>query len=238
MQALEAAVVDTAQAWAQDGSAPGAVREGIGGVDETFVPRMMRVLQDVATGSLLWEDVAAARTFATWHAVVAARLKALGTAVFSVVSDRAQALIQRAEQGLECRSMPEVFPGVHDIVKSYALAMGQRVRHAPQELMTAKAALACLQELSQAEYATRAAKALGEVRQAEVRRWQAVHPTSRRHGATLSLTLHPYRSVDATPQTSAQVESQRTVAVEAIGALAQGAPLPARHAARTKVRTQ
>jgi Family of unknown function (DUF6399)/IclR helix-turn-helix domain len=238
LQALEAAVVETAQTWEQDGIAHGAVREVIGGVDETFLQRMMLVFQDLATGYLLWEDVADDRTFATWHAVVEARLKALGTEVFYVVSDRAKALIQLADQGLECLSMPDFFHVVREIVKSYSLAIGQRWRHAQQELMKAKAALARLQGLPQAEHATQEAQALVETRQAEVTRWAEVHHIYRGHLETLSLTLHPFRIADSTPQTSAQVESQLTVAVEAIVALAQRSQLPARHEAITKVRKQ
>ena len=54
------------------------------------------------------------------------RLKALGAQVLYLVSDRAKALIQLAEQGLECLSMPDFFHFVHEIVKSYSLAIGQR----------------------------------------------------------------------------------------------------------------
>jgi hypothetical protein len=128
MQALEAAVIETAQTWEQDGIAHGAVREVIGGVDETFLPRMLLVFQDVATGYLLGEDVADDRPCATWYAVVEARLTALGTTVFSMVSDRAKALIQLAEQGLECLSMPDFFHVVPEMVKSYSLVLGQRWR--------------------------------------------------------------------------------------------------------------
>jgi hypothetical protein len=39
-----------------------------------------------------------------------------------VVSDRAKALIQLAEQGLECLSMPDFFHVAHEIVKSHDLA--------------------------------------------------------------------------------------------------------------------
>src|SRR3954463_2092444 len=166
MQALEAAVVETAQTWEQDGIAHGAVREVIGGVDETFLQRMMLVFQDLATGYLLWEDVADDRTFATWYAVVEARLTALGTTVFYMVSDRAKALIQLAEQGLECLSMPDFFHVVQESVKSYSLVLGQRWRYAQQELTKAKAALARLQGSAQAEHATREAQALVETRQA------------------------------------------------------------------------
>ena len=66
------------------------------------------------------------RTYATWKALVEARLTTLGTGVLYLVSDRAKALIQLAETGLECLSMPDFFHLIHDIVKSYALAIGQR----------------------------------------------------------------------------------------------------------------
>ena len=45
------------------------------------------------------EEVADDRTYATWNALVEARLKALGAEVLYLVSDRAKALIQLAEQG-------------------------------------------------------------------------------------------------------------------------------------------
>jgi hypothetical protein len=65
---------------------------------------MMLVFRDLPTGYLVLEDVANDRTFATWKAVVDARLKALGAEVLYLVSDRAKALIQLADQGF---GMPE-----------------------------------------------------------------------------------------------------------------------------------
>jgi Family of unknown function (DUF6399)/IclR helix-turn-helix domain len=174
MQALEAALLETAAAWEQDGCASGEMREIIGAVDETFLERMILVLMDLATGYLLLEEVADDRTYPTWKALVEERLKALSTGVLYVVSDRAKALIQLAEQGLECLSMPDFFHVVHEIVKSYALAIGQRWRHAQQELTKAKEALARRQGLLQGEQATREARALVEARQAEVTRWEEV----------------------------------------------------------------
>jgi hypothetical protein len=93
MQALEAVLLATAAAWEQDGRAHGEVREIIGAVDETFLERMILVFMDLSTGYLLLEEVAEDRTFATWHALVEERLKALGTHVLYLVSDRAKALI-------------------------------------------------------------------------------------------------------------------------------------------------
>jgi Family of unknown function (DUF6399)/IclR helix-turn-helix domain len=238
MQALEATIVATAETWEQDAITAGEVREIIGGVDETFLERMMLVLQDLPTGYLLLEDVADDRPFATWKAMVEARLTALGTEVLYLVSDRAKALIQLAEQGLECLSMPDFFHCMHDLVKSYSFVIGQRVRHAHQELTKAQEALARLAGRPQATPADSAVKGLVEARQAEVTRWAEVHNTSRDHLETLSLTLHPFRIADSAPQTSAQIASQLQATVEAIEALAQRHQLPTRREAMTKVRKQ
>jgi hypothetical protein len=218
MQALEAALLETAAAWEQEGCATGERGEIIGAVDETFLERMILVLMDLATGYLLLEEVADDRTYTTWKALVEERLKGLGTGVLYVVSDRAKALIQLAEQGLECLSMPDFFHVVHEIVKSYSFALGQRWRHAPQALTKAKEVLARRQGLLQAEQAIREARVLVEARQAEVTRWEEAEHIYRGHVESLSLTLHPFRLSDSTPQTAAQVDSQLTAAVEAIEA--------------------
>jgi hypothetical protein len=180
----------------------------IGGVDETFLERMMVVFQDVPTGYLVLEDVAADRTFATWKALVDARLKALGTEVLSLGSDRAKALTQLAEKGLECLSMPDFFPGMHDLVKSYALAIGRRLPQAHKQLKAAEQALSSPREGMPAAQASQQAQAEVEARRAEVSQWEEIHSRYRQHLATLSLTLHPFGIADSAPQTSEQVHRQ------------------------------
>jgi hypothetical protein len=118
LQMLEAALPETAAAWEQDGQTHGEGHEVIGAVDETFLERMLLVCLDLRTGCLLLEEVADDRTYATWKAVVEERLTALGANVLYLVSDRAKGLVQLAETGLECLSMPDFFHVVHDIVKS------------------------------------------------------------------------------------------------------------------------
>ena len=238
LQALETTILKTAEGWEQDGVAGGGVREIIGAVDETFLERMILVFMDLSTGYLLLEEVAQDRTSATWKALVDERLKVLGTEVLYLVSDRAKALIQLAEQGLECLSMPDFCHVVHDLIKSYSLALGQRLRHAHQALKTATEALARLQGLPQAAHDVPEAKVLVAARQAEVTRWEAAHHTYRRHLETLSLTLHPFRIADSTPQTSAEVASHLQATVEALDVFARCHQLPPRHAAMTKVRKQ
>ena len=241
MQTLETALLETAEAWEQDGCAGGEGREIIGAVDETFLERMMLVCLDLSTGYLLLEVVAEDRTFATWQALLEERLKALGTSVRYLVSDRAQALVQLAEQGLECLSMPDFFHVAHDIVKSYSLAIGRHVRQAQQALTQAVEACVRIQELQEQPHRApevHKAQALVAARQAEVQQWAEVQRTYRHHLETLSLTLHPFCIADSTPQTSAQVASQLHAAVEAIEEMAKRQQLPARDRAMQKVRKQ
>ena len=99
MQALEPMLLETAAAWEREGIAAGEVRPIIGAVDETFLERMMLVCMDLVSGYLLFEEVAEERSYDTWHALVKARLETLGVRGFSLVSDRAKALIKLAETG-------------------------------------------------------------------------------------------------------------------------------------------
>jgi len=234
MEALAVTIVEIAGAWEQDGVAAGEVREIIGAVDETFLERMMLVFQDVPTGYIVQEEVADDRTYATWKALVDERLKALGTSVLYLVSDRAKALIQLAEKGLECFSMPDFFHLVHEIVKSYALAVGRRVSQAHKDLAHAEAVLESRPGLAQGAEAT----AEVEAKRAEVQRWEEMQRTYRHHLETLSLTLHPFGIADSAPQTSVQVESRLHAAVEAIEALARRHQLPVHHDTMPKVRRQ
>jgi hypothetical protein len=238
MEALVDTIVETAQGWEQDGVAGGEVREIIGAVDETFLQQMILVFQDVSTGYMVQEEVADDRTYATWKALVDERLQALGTSVLYLVSDRAKALIQLAEQGLQCLSMPDFFHFMHDIVQSYSLAFGRRMRQAHTALLEAQEALARLQGRPSAVQEAPAAQAVVAMRQGEVTRWEEAHHTYRCHLETLSLTLHPFRLADAAPQTSSQVASHLQATVTAIEVFAQSHQLPTRHAAITKVRKQ
>jgi hypothetical protein len=209
----------------QVGCVPSAfeMREIIGAADETFLEQMMLVFQDVSTGYIVQEEVADDRTYATWEALVDERLKALGTSVLYLVSDRAKALIQLAEKGLECLSMPDFFHLVHEIVKSYSCAVGRRLSQAHKGLMPAEAGLESCSGLAQG------AEAKAEV---EERR------TYRHHLETLSLTLQPFDLSDSAPQTAAQVDNRLHATVAAIEALARRHQLPAHYDAMHKVHKQ
>jgi len=228
----------TAGAWAQDGRAAGQGRERIGAVDATCLAHVLVVFLDVPTGSLRREASADDRTSTTWNAVGDERRTALGTSVLSLVSARAQALMQRAAQGVECRRMPDFFPCLPDLVQRYALAFARRVRQAPQALQKAAAVLNRHPGPDGQPQDTAEAQHPVEVRRAAVQRWEAAHRTDRRHLESLSLTRHPCGIADAAPPTSAQVASRGQAAVEARAAVAERQQGPRRHHPMPKVRTQ
>jgi len=230
MQALETAILATTEAWEHDGVAAGDMREIIGAVDETFLQRMMLVFIDLVSGYLLFEEVAEDRSYDTWHALVKARIEVLGVDVLYLVSDRAKALIKLAETGLECLSMPDVFHLIHELVKSYALAIGSRLRQARQALQQAEG------QRSEAE--TPQAQAVVEARAAEVTHWETVHRAYRHHLESVSLTVHPWRVCDSTRQRAAEVERQFHAEMDALEALIDTNGLPGKKKALDKVRKQ
>jgi hypothetical protein len=238
MDVVEQAMLETTAAWEQDGMAHGETRPIIGAVDDTFLARMMLVCMDLVSGYLLCEEVAEERSDDTWHTLVKARLETLGGRVFSVVSDRAKALSKLAETGLDCLSIPDVFPLLHDLVKSYALAIYRRLRPAQQALPHAQERLATCQASHPDSPALQRAQALVETSDAEVKRWPGVHSASRHHLETLSLILHPWRLLDSTRQRSPEVERQRQAEIAALERLRQTPGVPLQTKTLDKVRKQ
>ena len=238
MQALEHMLLETAEAWEQEGIVAGEVRPIIGAVDETFLERMMLVFMDLVSGYVLFEEVAEDRTYTTWYALVEARLEALGVGVLYLVSDRAKALIKLAEQGLACLSIPEVFHLIHDLVKSYSLVICGPLRQARQALHQAREALTTCQASHRSREEAQQAQAAVEARAAAVERWESVHSAYRHHLETVSLLVHPWRISNSTPQTSQEVERRLHAEIDAITALIETHGLPAKKKAVDKVRTQ
>lgn len=149
---------------------------------------------------------------------MAKRLTALKAQVRDLVSDRAKALIQRAEKGLECLSMPDCFPLVHDIGKSYALALGRRLQQARQEVSKAEAKLQKYHQADTQGAGYHDATQPVEAKRAEVTRWEVIQHAYRQQLETLSLTLHPFRIDDSAPQTSTQVAASLQAQGEALEA--------------------
>ena len=161
------------------GSPHGEIRPIIGAVDETFLQRMMLVFMDLASGYLLMEEVAVDRTYDTWYGLVKARLETLGVGVSYLVSDRAKALIKLAETGLDCLSIPDLFHLIHELAKSYSLAIFSRLRQAQQALTQARERLATCQASHPGSAEAQQAQAVVEAREAEVQRWQDVRSAYR-----------------------------------------------------------
>lgn len=238
MHTLEQAIRETTAAWEREGIAEGEVKPIIGAVDETFLSRLMLVCMDLVSGYLLLEEIAPDRTYDTWEAVVQARLKTLGAPVRSLVSDRAPALIKLAKTGLDCLSIPDVFHLVHELVKSYALAIGSRMRQARQALGQAQERRAKCQACDPEGTETELARVAVATCEAEVSRWERVHDAYRLHLETVSLLVHPWRVADSTPQSAQEVEGQLQAEIDALEALINTNGLPAKKKALDKVRRQ
>lgn len=238
MQRLEEVILEIGQSWQEEGIRGGEVRPVIGAVDETFLSRMMLVFMDLVSGYLLFEEVAEDRTYATWQALVKARLEALGVGVLYLVSDRAKALIKLAETGLECLSMPDLFHLIHELVKSYSLAIFGRLRQARQALRQAQERLTKCQASDPNSVQTQQAQAVVEASEAAVEGWENVGNAYRHHLLSLSLIMHPWRLLDSTPQTSEEVERQLHAETQAIEVLVETHGLPVKKKALDKVRKQ
>jgi hypothetical protein len=238
MHTLERIILDTAAAWEQEGIAHGEIRPIIGAVDETFLQRMMLVFMDLASGYLLMEEVAVDRTYDTWYDCINGRLKTLGIGVSYLVSDRAKALIKLAETGLHCLSIPDVFHLSHDLAKGYSLAIFGRLRQAQQALAHARQRLEALQASQPGNTQVQQVQASVEVYEAVVARWQGVRSAYRQRLANLSRIVHPWRLVDATRQTSQEVERQLHDEMQGLETLLATHGLPVKKDTLDKVRKQ
>ena len=238
MDVLEQTLLEVAQAWEQEGIAAGETKPIIGAVDETFLERMMLVFMDLVSGYLVFEEVAPDRTYDTWYTLVQARLEALGVGVLYLVSDRAKALINLAETGLGCLSIPDLFHLSHELVKGYALPISSRLRQAHQTLEQARERLVRSQTFDPLGAEAQQAQAVVEASEAEVERWESVRHAYQGHLETLSLIMHPWRVVDSTRQTSADVERLLRAEIVALEALVTTNGVPVKKKALDKVRTQ
>jgi hypothetical protein len=238
MEGVEHAILETTTAGEQEGMAHGETRPVIGAVDETFLARRMLVCMDLVSGYLLVAEVAEERSEDTWPTLVKARLATLGVRGFSLVSDRAKALITLAETGLECLSIPDVLHLLPDLVKGYALALCSRLRQAPQALKQAQERLATCQASHPGSPALQRAQALVETRDAEGTYWANVPSVYRHPLTTMSLLVHPWCLVDSRRQTSADVERPLHAETRAIEAFITTSGLPVKKQTLDKVRKQ
>jgi hypothetical protein len=239
MHTLERLILEPATAWEKEGIAHGEIRPVIGAVDETFLQRMMLVCMDLATGSVLMEEVAADRSFDTWYDRANERLTTFGTEVLSLVSDRAKALIKLAHTGLRCPSIPDLFHLGYDLAKGYSLCIFGRLLQAKRDLEHAKQRLETLQKDAQGDdvQVTQVQDRVAACATA-VTHWQEVGSAWRQHLSNVSRILHPWRLADSTRQTSKEVEEQLGTELEAIETLFETNGLQRKKDTLDKVRKQ
>lgn len=238
LHTLERIILESATVWEQAGIAHGEIRPIIGAVDETFLQRMMLVFMDLGSGYVLMEDVAVDRSYDTWYDLVHGRLKTFGTEVLYLVSDRAKALVKLAHTGLGCLSIPDLFHLSHDLTKGYSLSIFSRLRQAQQALAQARQRLEALPVYEPGCVPSQQAQAAVEACEALVKHWHDVRRAWREHLGNLSRIIHPWRLVEATPQTSQTVERQLEGELQALEALLETNGLPVKPSTLDKVRKQ
>jgi len=74
--------------------------------------QMVLVLLDLPSGYIFVESQATARDYQTWQERVQQALGSIACVKY-LVSDRAQALVKLAFEGLGCRSIPDLFHALH-----------------------------------------------------------------------------------------------------------------------------
>lgn len=199
LQRIETTVMEIAVSWEQEGAATGQARDIIGAVDETFLEQMLLVFVGLPTNYIVLEEVAEDRSYATWNTRVQARLEALNTSVHYLVSDRAKALVQLAQQGLACLSVPDLFHLIRDLSKTYSFAIARPLRQARQKLIKTEAATRRHEGFDKRRGAAGVAHRHLRATQALVTKWEGVQSAYRHHLGTLSLTMHPFAISDSAP---------------------------------------
>jgi Family of unknown function (DUF6399)/IclR helix-turn-helix domain len=238
MQVLEQAILETTQGWEREGVAQGQIGPIIGGVDETFLERLMLVFMAHSSGYLLIEEPAEDRTYNTWHTRVTARLERLGTRVLYLVSDRAKPLIKLGKMGLGCLSVPDLFHLIRELVKGYGPAVCLRLRQARQALKIAQECLATCRASDPSSEACLQAQVEVEACQAEVMRWEDVRHIYREHLMKLSLIVHPWRVAESIPQDAQEVQQRLEGQLKAFEDFIETTGLPQKKPVLEKVRKQ
>jgi hypothetical protein len=96
----------------------GKLKDIVAAADETFYKdRILLVAIELGSGYLLMEEDAEDRTFETWEEKLKNRLEKIGCHVRHFVSDRAQALVKLAVEGLGCHCGADLFHAQQELTR-------------------------------------------------------------------------------------------------------------------------
>jgi hypothetical protein len=112
------------------------------------------------------------------------------------------------------------------------------LKTARQALSRTQERLATCQASGASEAQIESARAAVATDEAEVAHWQQVRDTYRGHLEAMSLSVHPWRVTDSTPQSSQEVEAQLADEVAALQELLESNGLPVKKKVLDKVRKQ
>lgn len=192
------------------------------GADETFFEQMVLVLLDLPSGYIFVESQATARDYQTWHERVK---QALGpnAQVKGLVSDRAQALVKLALEGLGCRSIPDLFHALRELVKNIGSPLALQVSQLHKQLSQVQQTLTHLQahgKSAQAQQAklTELQTQLSQLQATQVRYHHLIHQ--------LSLSIHPFAIEGNGFQGATEVIDSVQQHLQALNELAYSAHLP------------
>jgi len=135
-------------------------------------------------------------------------------------------------------SIPHVFHLSHALAKGYSLSIVGRLRQAQQVLAHARQRLEALQASQPGSAQVQQVQASVGTCEAVVARWQGVRSAYRQSLSNLSRIVHPWRLVDATRQTSQEVERQLHGEIQVLETLLETHGLPVKKATLAKVRKQ
>ncbi len=136
--------------------------------------------------------------------------------------------MQLAEKGFGGLRVPNVFHLVHALVKSSALSMGRRRKHAQTALENAEAVGAKAPRRRPGAAAAAVALCAVEAWRQEGGRGAEGQRLERPHLGTLSLIMPPFARDEATAQTAKQGDNRWQAAVAAIEAFVRAHAVPAR----------
>lgn len=221
-----------------EASAPTATRQAVLAADETFFGEIMiLVLMDLSSGYLLLESIQNDRSFDTWYAQAAPRLKALGIEATHAISDRAKALIKLAVAGFECESGADLFHEQYGINRWLSPVLGRRKAKAERQYDEAENDLKTKSAKASDEERRGLEAQLAMAQQARDQVDQA-QQAYREPLQGIAEDVHPFSLEDNTATTADGVADGLTKRAQAIETLAQKEGIPDTRSALRKFRAQ